>query len=194
MLTALVSDLLSAREPVDRSDILVLAERWGLYVDLNLDTLKREMIEFLESSGFAVFRSRPGGLEGLPMVMWDCQRYPDYQMFLETARKAGCKMILFASRDFEEAEMEEALEQLDECDLPAEERVDLERRLRGVRGYEGITCSLELAFDHHARMYVYELRPDWYEDFLTVCDEITSHLPVEEEEEDDSLGGFYSNN
>jgi hypothetical protein len=163
-------------------------------VDLNLDTLKREMVEFLESSGFAVFRSQPGGLEGLPMVMWDCQRYPDYQMFLETARKAGCKMILFTSRDFEEAEMEEALEQLDECELPVEERVELERRLRGARGYEGVTCSLELAFDHHARMYVYELRPDWYEDFLTVCDEIASHLPVEEEEEDGSLGGFYSNN
>jgi len=163
-------------------------------VDLNLDTLKHEILEYLEGSGFAVFQSRPGGLEGLPMVMWDCQRYPDYQMFLETARKAGCKMILFASRDFEEAEMEEALEQLDECELPAEERVELERRLRGARGYEGVTCSLELAFDHHARMHVYELRPDWYEDFLTVCDEIASHLPVEEEEEDDPLGGFYSNN
>jgi hypothetical protein len=164
-------------------------------VDLNLDTLKQEILEFLESSGFAVFRSQPGGLESLPMVMWDSQRYPDYQMFLETARKAGCKMILFASRDFEEAEIDEALEQLEGCELPAEERLELERRLRGARGYQGVTCSLELAFDHHARMYVYELRPDWYEEFLGVCDEVASRLPVEEEEEeDDSLGGFYSNN
>jgi hypothetical protein len=73
--------------------------------------------------------------------------------------------------------------------------VELERRVRAVRGYEGVTCALELAFDHHARMYVYELRPDWYEEFLGICDEITSHLPIQEEEEDDgSLGGFYSNN
>jgi hypothetical protein len=163
-------------------------------VDLNLDTVKREILEYLESSGFAVFRSHPGGLDGMPMVTWDTERYPDYQMFLETARKIGCKMILFASRDFDEAEIEEALEQLDECDMNTEERLDIERRLRGMRGYEGVTCSLELAFDHHARMYVYELRPDWYEEFLALCEEITSHLPVEEDEDDGTIGGIYSNN
>ena len=163
-------------------------------MDLNLDTVKREILEYLESSQFAVFRSHPGSLDGLPMVTWDIERYPDYQMFLETARKIGCKMILFASRDFDEAEIEEALEQLDECELGTEERLDIERRLRGMRGYEGVTCSLELGFDHHARMYVYELRPDWYEEFLAVCEEITCHLPVEEDEDDGTIGGIYSNN
>ena len=164
-------------------------------MDLNLDTLKREILEYLESSGFAVFRSHPGGLQGLPMVPWDTERYPDYQMFLEAARKIGCKMIVFSSRDFDASEIDEALEQLDDGDFPAEERVEMERRVREVRGYEGVTCSLELAFDYHARMYVYELRPDWYEEFLGICDEITSHLPIPEEEEDDgSLGGFFSNN
>jgi hypothetical protein len=163
-------------------------------VDLDLDTLKREILEYLDSSGFAVFHSHSGGLEGLPMVTWDTERYPDYQIFLDTAHKIECKMILFATRDFDETEIEEAIEQLDDCELPAEERRELERRVRAVRSYEGVTCSLELAFDHHARMYVYELRPDWYEEFLGVCDEITSHLPGEEEEDDGSLGGFYSNN
>ena len=163
-------------------------------MDLNLDTVKREILEYLESSQFAVFRSHPGSLDGLPMVTWDIERYPDYQMFLETARKIGCKMILFASRDFDEAEIEEALEQLDECDMGTEERLDIERRLRGMRGYEGVTCSLELGFDHHARMYVYELRPDWYEEFLAVCEEITCHLPVEEDDDDGTIGGIYSNN
>ena len=163
-------------------------------MDLNLDTMKREILEYLESSTFAVFRSHPGALDGLPMVTWDIERYPDYQMFLETARKIGCKMVLFASRDFDEAEIEEALEQLDECDMGTEERLDIERRLRGMRGYEGVTCSLELGFDHHARMYVYELRPDWYEEFLAVCEEITCHLPVEEDEDDGTIGGIYSNN
>jgi hypothetical protein len=163
-------------------------------VDLNLDTMKREILEYLESSQFAVFRSHPGSLEGLPMVTWDIERYPDYQMFLETARKIGCKMILFASRDFDEAEIEEALEQLDECDMGTEERLDIERRLRGMRGYQGVTCSLELGFDHHARMYAYELRPDWYEEFLAMCEEISCHLPVEEDDDDGTIGGIYSNN
>jgi len=163
------------------------------FVDLNLDTLKREIIEYLETSGFAVFRSHPGGLEGMPMVTWDADRYPDYQMFLDTARKIGCKMILFASRDFDETEIEEAIEQLDDCDLSTEERLEFERRVRAFRSHEGVTCSLELAFDHHARMYVYELRPDWYEEFLGVCDEITSHFAAEEDDDDGSLGGFNPN-
>jgi hypothetical protein len=163
-------------------------------VDLNLDTLKREILDYLDKSGFAVFHSHPGGLEGLPMVTWDTERYPDYQIFLETARQVGCKMILFASRDFDAAEIEEALEQLEDSDISTEESRELERRIRAVRSHEGVTCSLELAFDHHARMYVYELRPDWYEEFITVCEEITSHLPAEEEEDDGSLGGFYSKN
>jgi len=163
-------------------------------VDLNLDTLKREILEYLEGNGFVVFHSRPGGLEGLPMVVWDSERYPDYQMFLDAARKSGAKLIVFASRDFAEAEIEEALEQLEEGELEAAERRDLERRARALRSYDGITCSLEMAFDHEARMYVYELRPDWYEEFLTLCDEISGHLPAGEEEDDESLGGFYSQN
>lgn len=163
-------------------------------MDLNLDTLKREILEYLERSGFAVFQSRPGGLEGLQIVMWDSDRFPDYQMFLDTARKIGCKLILFASRDFEEAEIEEALEQLEDCDISTEESLTLERRLRAVRGYQGVTCSLELAFDYHARMYVYELRPDWYEDFLSACDEVVGHLPAEEEEDDGSFGEYYNKN
>ena len=74
------------------------------------------------------------------------------------------------------------------------ERLELERRVRALRSYEGITCSLELAFDHQSRLYVYELRPDWYEEFLSLAGEISSHLPGGEEEDDESLGGFYSQN
>jgi len=166
-------------------------------MDLNLDTLKREILGYLEHSDFAVFRSAPGGLEGQPMVLWDAQGYPDYQMFLETARKSGARMILFAAREFETSEIDEAVEQLDECDLSREERRDLEARLRDLRAHEGVTCALELAFDHHARMYVYEVRPDWYDEFLSIGDEIAVHLPggeSEGEEEDDGSFGYFSNN
>ncbi len=163
-------------------------------MDLNLDTLKREILEYLEGSEFAVFRGAPGGLEGLPMVLWDAERYPDYQMFLDTARKTGAKMILFAAREFQAAEIDEAIEELEECDLSREERRDLENRLRSLRAHEGVTCSLEMAFDHHARMYVYEIRPDWYDEFLSIGDEISVHMPQAESEEDDGSFGYFSNN
>jgi hypothetical protein len=104
-------------------------------------------------------------------------------------------MILFASREFESPEIDEAVEELDECDLSREERRDLEARLRDLRVHEGVTCSLELAFDHHARMYVYEIRPDWYDEFLSIGDEIEVHLPAKEtEQEDDGSFGYFSNN
>ncbi|MGO4885627.1 MAG: hypothetical protein ACLP59_33120 [Bryobacteraceae bacterium] len=164
-------------------------------MDLNLDTLKQEILEYLEQSEFAVFRTAPGGLEDLPTVLWDAERYPDYQMFLETARQTGAKMILFNSREFESPEIDEAIEELDDCDVTREERRELEVRLRDLRVHEGVTCSIELAFDHHARMYVYELRPDWYEEFLSIGEEIAVHLPTGSAgQEDDGSFGYFSNN
>jgi hypothetical protein len=163
-------------------------------MDLNLDTLKQEILAYLEQAAFAVFRSTPGGLASLPMVLWDSARYPDYQMFLETARSVGAQMILFAARELDAGEIDEAIGQLDECDLSRDERRELETRLRDMRAHEGLTCMLELAFDYSGRLYVYELRPDWYDDFLSIGDEISVHLPGGEEEEDDGSFGYFSNN
>jgi hypothetical protein len=163
-------------------------------VDVNLNTLKREILEFLESSGFAVFRSGPGALEGFPRVLWDVEQYPDFQMFLETAKKANAGLILFATRDFETEDIDETLEQLEECEIERDERRDLESRLREMRAYTGVTCSLELAFDHEGRLYVYEVRPDWYDEFLGIEEEIGARLPAEEESNPDSLGGYFSRN
>ena len=147
-------------------------------MDLNLDTLKQEILAYLEHSEFAVFRSAPGGLEGLSMVLWDAERYPDYQMFLDTARKTGAKMILFAAREFESPEIDEAVEELDECDLTPRRTPRTGSPAARAAVHEGVTCSMELAFDHHARMYVYEIRPDWYDEFLSIGDEIAVHLPA----------------
>jgi hypothetical protein len=163
-------------------------------VDINLNTLKREIVEYLEASEFAVFRTAPGGLEGLPVVMWDAEQYPDYQMFLDTARKAGARMVLFATRDFETADIDDALEQLEECELARDEQRQLSSRLRDMRVFEGVTCVIELAFDHEGRLYVYEVRPDWYDEFMTIEDEIATHLGGDEDLDDDSLGGYFSRN
>jgi hypothetical protein len=163
-------------------------------VDLNLDTLKREILEYLDSKEFAVFRSSPGGLEGIPMVLWDAEKHPDYQMFLEVARKSGIKLIMFASREFDAEDLDDLVEQLEACGLTREEHRDYESRLRELRAYEGVTCSLELAFDHNSRLYVYEVQPDWYEEYLGVEEEIMTRLTEGETDQDDSLGGYFSKN
>jgi hypothetical protein len=165
-------------------------------VDLNIETLKSEILEYLESTDFAVFRSHAGGLEGMSVITWDTERCPDYRAFLDTARKAGEKLILFASREMAEEEVEEAVGELVDTDFPRDERRELENRLAKAQRHVGATCALELAFGHNTHFYVYEARPDWYEDFLEACDDISSVLSIEggEEAGSDGLGGFYSNN
>jgi hypothetical protein len=163
-------------------------------VDLNLDTLKHEILDYLGSAGFAIFHGTPGGLDGLPMVLWDTERHPDYRMFLDVAHKAGVKLILFASREFEAAEVDELAEHLDECELSREDYREYESRLRDLRVYEGVTCTLELAFDYNARLHVYEIQPDWFEEFLNIEEELMTRMTDDDIEEDDSLGGYYSKN
>jgi hypothetical protein len=162
-------------------------------VNLNLETLKREILAHLESSGFAVFHGVAGALEGMPLVLWDVERYPDYRMFLEAAQSAGVKLIVFAASEFESADLDDLEEHLDECGFDRDERREYEGRIRELRIYEGVTCSLELAFNLDSRMYVYDLQPDWYDEFVNLEEEIMSQLSGDESE-DDSLGGYFSKN
>jgi hypothetical protein len=162
-------------------------------VDLNLETLKREIEAYLNASEFAVFHSNPGGLESLPMVLWDVERYPDYQMFLEVARKAGVKIILFAATELHADDLDDLEEHIEEAGFTREEQREYRARLRDLRIYEGVTCSIELAFDFDSRLYVYELQPDWYDDFANLEDEILGRL-TDDEGDEDSLGGYFSNN
>ena len=164
-------------------------------MDLNLDTLKREILGYLEEAGFAVFRSSPGGLEGAPsMVLWDSESHPDYQMFLDVARKTGIKLILFASREFDADDIDELIAQLDSSEIPRDEQREYRSRLRDLRPYIGLTCSIELAFDHNQRLYVYELQPDWFEEYLTLDEEIVTSLSDDDLDEDEPLGGYFSKN
>jgi hypothetical protein len=166
-------------------------------VDLNLESVKSEILDYLASSEFAVFRNHAGSLDALSVITWDTERFPDYRMFLDTAHKAGQKLILFASREMEESEVEEAMEELQDAELTRDEQREFEKRLRDARRHVGSTCSLELAFDYNSHLYVYELQPDWYEEFIDTCDELSALIPVTDEltdEGNDGLGGYYSNN
>ena len=165
-------------------------------MDLNLDTLKHEILEYLETPRFRRLPQQPGrpgrsahGALGHRAL----SRLPDVSG--SRAARPAAKLILFASREFEAGDIDDLLAQLDDCDLTREERRDYEARLRELRVFEGVTCSLELAFDHDSRLYVYEVQPDWYEEFLELEDEIVARVADEDEsDEDDSLGGYFSKN
>jgi hypothetical protein len=163
-------------------------------MNLNLDELKTEVLQHLEAQGFVVFHGYSRLSDTDSFVAWDVERQPDYRQFLETAKNAGVKLIVYHWREFSRAHVDEAAERLEECDFSVEEQHNLERRLRDLRAYEGFTCALELSFDLQARVYLFNLRAEWYEDYLDLIEELGGGLPDDEDEEDDSLGGFYSSN
>ena len=165
---------------------------------INLDSLKQELLDYIVSEGFAVFRGQPGQFEGLPTILWDTEAHPEYQAYLNVAKVAGARMIVFAHREFPLDELEEAVEQAHDCELPREELRSIERSLAEMRPYIGSTCSIEMAFDYEGRLYIYELVTDWFQTFLDVSEllmaETSSRDDGGEDESDGSFGGYYSKN
>jgi hypothetical protein len=160
----------------------------------NLDTLKDSMLEQLQAQGFAVFHGLCRHGESHPMAWWDTHRQPEFQTFLAAARQAGATLIVFSHLEFFEAMVEDALDQLEDCDLPPSDRRAIELRLREMQGYLGFTCALELSFDHGGRAYVFEVRAEWYSEFLRILEDIDALEPDDDEDEEDSTGEFFSRN
>ena len=162
-------------------------------MNVNLDTLKSEILQHLSSEGFVIFHGYSRMADAQSFVAWDSERYPDHRQFLKVAKQAGITVIVFNDRQFSADHLEDAAERLQACELAAEERRTLERRLRDLRAFEGFTCALELSFDCQGRVYLFNVRAEWYEDFLDLLEEVDSFLP-EDEEEGDSMGGYFSRN
>ena len=160
----------------------------------NLDTLKTEIEQYLEESGLAVFYGYSRALESMPAVYWDCDQYPDYKLFVKAARTAEAKVIVFHQREFSADQVDDAIEQLAGCDMPREEYHELERRLNDMRVYDGFVCAVELSFDHEGRVFLFDLRTEWYEDLSDILDEI--HIMDAESDNDDDtpMSGYFSKN
>jgi hypothetical protein len=162
---------------------------------LNLDTLKNDILKELEAQSFVVFHGFCNHPESRPVAYWDARRRQDYQAFLATASQNGVKMLVFHCIQFNSTMAEGALDQLEECELPPEEKHSFERKLREMAEYHGFTCSLELSYDLEGCTYVYEVIAEWYSDFLHILDEIDASSPEDDEEEDEeSMGGYFSRN
>jgi hypothetical protein len=160
----------------------------------NLDTLKTEIEQHLEESGLAVFYGYSRGLESVQGVYWDCDQYPDYKLFVKVAQIAGVKVIVFHQREFSADQLDEALEQLAGCDMPREEYHELERRLNDMRVYSSFVCAIELSFDHNGRVFIFDLRTDWYEELSDILDEIQIMDAESDDDSDTPISGYFSKN
>ena len=161
----------------------------------NLDTLRHEIEQHLESRGLAVFRSLPRTEpERSPAeaVYWDAQNHPDYRDFVEAACAAGVRLVTLYARELTPDVVENALVQLPDTDLDRDERRALDTRLHEIRAYEGFICQIELAFDHAQRTYVFEVRTDWFDELNDLVERI--EYSYEDEGDENPLSGYYSNN
>jgi hypothetical protein len=161
----------------------------------NLDILKPEIELYLEEAGLAVFYGYSRALESLPAVYWDCEQYPDYRLFVQSARAAGAKIIVFHQREFFSEQVDEAIERLQACELPPQESRQFEERLSDMRAHEGSVCAIELSFDHGGRVFLFDLRTEWFDEFSELLDDIQLLVAEPGDSDNDSpISGYFSRN
>lgn len=158
----------------------------------NLDTLKTEIEQYLEESGLAVFYGYSRALESPPSVYWDCDQHPDYKRFVQAARIAGARIVVFHQRTFMSEQVDDALEELTACTLPREEYREFEQRLTKLRAYDGFVCAIELSFDHEGRVFLFDLHTEWYDELTEILDEI--QVLTADADDDPTMGGYFSKN
>ncbi len=160
----------------------------------NLDTLKDEILNELKAQDFSIFHGFCPRGDSRPLAYWDTAHYPDFRLFLETARALEVKCIVFSYLDFSSEMVDDARDILRECELPKDEARRIEGRLKELSTFHGFTCSIDLSYDHGGRTYLFELRAPWYNELLRIMDELESRLPEGEEEDEDDMGGYLSSN
>ena len=165
---------------------------------LELETVRQEMLAYLEQKDFAVFRGYSRMAEDMLFVYWDTSQRPDFREFVDTAHKAGVKLVVFHHRALTLDQIDDALERLEQTKLSREDKRSLEIRLRELQRYEGFTAVVELTFDSEGNTYVFEVRTEWHDALTDILAEIDAHLDFEEEDEDEEdegpISGYYSKN
>ncbi|MBZ5603287.1 MAG: hypothetical protein LAO79_13375 [Acidobacteriia bacterium] len=160
----------------------------------NLDTLRGEIQDYLESHGIAVFHGTPRGAEETGMVYWDVERHPDYRAYLAAAEAAGARVVTIFANEFNQEVIDDAQERLEESSLTREERRAIEQRLREMRAFAGFTCQIELSFDIAPRVYIFDLRTEWFEDLSDLLYRIDDAYDTEDEDDEPLGGGYFSKN
>ncbi|MEO7142190.1 MAG: hypothetical protein ABI165_01665 [Bryobacteraceae bacterium] len=164
----------------------------------NLDALGTEIQKYMETHNFVVFHGASRLLDPFQLVFWDMDRFPEYKLFLKAAAVAEARIVVLHQRQFSTGLIDHALEQLRDAELDPAERRRFDLRLKKLRVYSGFTASLELSFDHQSRIYLFDLRAEWFTELQEILDEIESALPEDDDDDDEDddapLGGYFSQN
>ncbi len=159
----------------------------------NLENLSTEIQDHLRANGLAIFHGFPRAFDEVPAVYWNTADNPDYKAFIAAAQAAGARLVTLYANNFDEAVIDDALERLDDPSIPRDERRAIEKRLRELRAYSGFICQIELSFDLAPRVYVFDLRTDWFDELNELLDAIDEAYE-ESEPGDPSPGSYFSQN
>jgi hypothetical protein len=160
----------------------------------NLDTLNEEILAYLKEKSFLTFLGFTRG-HSQPTAVWDVVHHPDFRPFLDIASQLDVKIVVYNAHQFDRSMVEETIDSIADAELPREEHRTMERRLRELRNYDGFTCAIQLSFDFDGRVFVFDLRTEWYEEFLEILDELDAAEAVgDEDEEQPPMGEFFSKN
>jgi hypothetical protein len=161
----------------------------------NLDSLKTEIQDYLDHNGFTTFFGHSRGYDDANVVWWDVEKHPDYSAFVKTAEATGIRLIVLHTREMTEQMIDEAFEEMEQSGIDRDQRRSYEKRLEEFRHYDGFTCVVELSFTHEGQVYLFELKTEWFTEFSEMVDDfVVATDPFSGEGEDDSLGGYYSQN
>ncbi|MBX9601194.1 MAG: hypothetical protein K2X35_09320 [Bryobacteraceae bacterium] len=160
----------------------------------NFDRLRDEILEYLEGTNLGVFLGIPPNLDGTGVVAWNVEVDPDYRRFLKAAEKAGARIVVFHATELTPETVDETAEELEALTIERDERRELESKLKDARKHVGSTGAIELSFTVDSRVYVFEIRTDWFSDFLDIEEALEMYFPSLNGEEDDSMGGYFSRN
>lgn len=164
----------------------------------DLETIRLELEEYLATKPFAVFHGMARALEEFPTnIDWDHINHPDFRGFLDCAEKLGVRVIVLHTRRLAEEQIDAALEDLQDLEIPYEDRREYERRFKEIRMYSGFTCAIEMSFDYDHQTYLYTRSTDWYEDVMNMIEDIETAGGgggLDDADFPSGDGGFYSKN
>jgi hypothetical protein len=165
------------------------------FMQLNLNSLRAQIEEHLESRRIVVFPSLPRAGDISSTVYWDTSHNADFKAFVAAAEAGGVRLITLFSRELEDELIEETLNQLNQLDMDRDERRTIELHLKEIRAFAGFTCEIELSFELNSRVYVFDLQTEWFSDLNDVIDQIEDLYESEDHEDDNEddlrLGGGY---
>jgi hypothetical protein len=161
----------------------------------NLETVAREIEDYLRANRFIVFRGKPRSSDDPRNVYWDVHQHPSAIDFLKIAEETGVRLVVLRVERFEESAIEELETALESLGLARSEQRSIEKRIKDLRAYVGKTLEIELSFVFDDQVYIYSVSSSWSDEYDDLYEELMLTPPEFEDDENDTpMGGFFSKN